>query len=147
MAPAESDRLKPFGYDVPDEYEQQIETGLESLDVIPRGENWEIAQRVLSEPPNRADVKETAQLAEAAGALLDTFEQARYEGRDEDESTMVAIDSSGRLTGLEFGIGAATLGNHGLAAAIVAAWDAAEEERESGASALVERGLGLGRRA
>lgn len=135
---------KPFEFAVPEDYEQRIEDARGALDVVPRNENWENAQRVLADPPSREAVEAAQREAAKAMAMLAEFQEARHTGYDPDETTKVVIDAAGRLTELEFSVDAVRLGNHGLADAIGLAWAAAETARAERGTAFAARGSGLG---
>lgn len=135
---------RPFEFDVPEDYEQRIEEARGALDVVPRNENWENAQRVLADPPSREAIESAQREAAQAMAMLAEFQEARHTGRDPDQTTAVVVDAAGRLTGLEFGVEAARLGNHGLSSAISLAWADAETVRAESGSEFASRGRGLG---
>lgn len=130
---------KPFEFAVPEDYEQRIEDARAGLDVVPRNENWENAQRVLADPPSREAVEAAQREAAQAMAALAEFQQARHTGYDPDQTTKIVIDAAGALHGLEFGVDAVRLGNHGLAAAIGLAWAEAEEARAEHQGAYTAR--------
>jgi hypothetical protein len=139
------DKPNPFEYEVPGDYEQRIEDARAALDVVPRNENWENAQRVLAEPPSREAVEAAQREAVQAMAVLAEFQQARHTGYDPDQTTKVVIDAAGTLHELEFGVDAVRLGNHGLAAAMMMAWADAEAVRaESQGSFTSRAGTGGG---
>jgi DNA-binding protein YbaB len=138
------EQQKPFEFAVPEDYEQRIEDARGALDVVPRDENWENAQRVLADPPSREAIEAAQREAAKAMAMLAEFQQARHTGYDPDQTTKVVVDAGGLLTELEFGVDAVRLGNHGLAAAIGFAWAEAEHARAESGSAFAERGRGLG---
>ena len=138
------DDRKPFEFAVPEDYEQRIEDARGALDVVPRNENWENAQRVLADPPGREAIEAAQRAAAEAMAMLAEFQQARHTGYDPDQTTKVVIDAGGLLTELEFGVDAVRLGNHGLANAIGFAWAEAENARAESGSAFAARGRGLG---
>ncbi|THV41392.1 hypothetical protein [Glycomyces buryatensis] len=123
---------------VPDDYELQIDEARATLEKLPHDENWENAQRLLNDPPARGDVEAFAEQFADAQAVLEKFAKARYVGTDENSLTAIAIDSSGRLCKIQFDVAASGAGNHALAASLLAAWDAAETERERGAADLTE---------
>ncbi|MFG3342525.1 hypothetical protein [Glycomyces sp. NPDC048151] len=135
---------QPFEFQVPDDYERRIEAARAALDVVPRNENWENAQRFLANPPSREDVEAAQREAEQAMAALAEFQQIRHTGRDPDQTTEVVIDAAGQLHGLTFGVDAVRLGNHGLANAIGLAWADAEDARAESQSAYASRSGALG---
>jgi hypothetical protein len=138
-----AEETKPFEYDVPDEYERHIEDAKAGLDVVPRDENWEIAQRMLAEAPSREAVEAAQRQAAEAMAALAEFQQARHTGYDPDQTAKVVLDAGGRLAELQFGVDTVRIGNHGIAAAVGAAWTDAEARRAEHATAFAERGKGF----
>jgi DNA-binding protein YbaB len=142
MTPQEEQR--PFEFDVPEDYEQRIEEARGALDVVPRNENWENAQRVLADPPSREAIEAAQREAAKAMAMLAEFQQARHTGYDPDQTTKVVVDAAGRLTELEFEVETVRLGNHGLAAAIGLAWTEAEAARAEHGSGFASRGRDIG---
>lgn len=139
-----TDEPEPFAFRVPDDYERRIEDARAALDVVPRNENWENAQRLLADPPSREAVEAAQREAEKAMAALAAFQQVRHTGRDPDQTTEVVIDTAGQLHRLAFGVDAVRLGNHGLAAAIGLAWAEAEDARAESQGAYASRSGALG---
>lgn len=137
-----SPEQRPFEFAVPEDYEQRIEDARAALDVVPRNENWENAQRVLADPPSREAVEAAQREAAQAMARLAEFQAARHTGYDPDQTTKVVIDASGDLAELEFGVDAVRLGNHGLADAVLHAWAAAETLRSEHATAFAGNASG-----
>lgn len=131
---------QPFTFEVPEDYEQRIEDARAALDVVPRNENWENAQRLLADPPDREAVEAAQREAAQAMARLARFQAARHTGYDPDQTTKVVIDASGNLTELELGVDTVRLGNHALAEAIRLAWNEAETLRSESATAFAGAG-------
>ncbi|MEU5155321.1 hypothetical protein [Glycomyces sp. NPDC021274] len=142
MTPAEDP--KPFEFAVPEDYERHIDEARAALDVVPRNENWENAQRVLADPPSREAIEAAQREAAEAMAMLAAFQQARHTGYDPDQTTKVVIDAAGELRELEFGVDAVRLGNHGLADAIGLAWAAAQDARAESQGDYTSRTGALG---
>jgi hypothetical protein len=136
---------EPFELAVPEDYEERIENARLALHSQPRGEDWVLAQRVLADAPSREAVEAAQRRASEAMATLAEFQQARHTGYDPEQTTKVVVDAAGALRGLEFGVDAVRLGNHGLAGAVRHAWAEAEAARlESSGAYAARAGVGGG---
>ena len=123
-------------YEPPDDYERRIERGLAALERLPRGEDWEVTKRAIDNMPTRAEIAEVNEQAAIAREIFAERARARYTGTDPDGIAELDIDANGRLSALAFGTGVRYASGRELAAALVAAWDAAEESRAEDAERL-----------
>lgn len=129
-----AEESRPFEFEVPEGYEQQIDDARAGLEVVPRNENWEIAQRVLAEPPSREAIEQAQRAAAEAMAALAAFQERKHTGYDPDQVVKIVLDAAGRLDEIAIGVDAVRIGNHAVAEAVGAAWRAAEEARAEAGS-------------
>lgn len=121
-----------FGpYEADEHYEERLAQSLEALDSLPRDDDWEHTRRVIENAPSREELEAAARGFDRAQALLGALEEARYTGTDPAGLATVVIDVGGRIQRLEFDVAAVGVGARTAAAAVKAAWDAAESEREA----------------